>query len=412
MEDFHVLIVGAGITGLLLAQALKKASIPYTIFEAEVSATAYRPRQWGLSIHWSYPLLRKILPQELFDRLQEAQCDPYYTNPDVENLNIYNGSTGEQMTVMPEPHHRRFNRARMRAFCSQGIDVQYSKKLASISYPTPDTVRVHFEDSTSATGTLLVGADGTHSRIRRQLLGPEKGAATSASTAEESFVFTNTMVRYPNPEQARFVRALHPVFYMGLHPEGGLFWVSPQDVPDPQDPTSWTFQLFMNWRGQAPADGTNILPELKAWAPKLVDPWKSAIEWLPDDTIVQAQKIGYWMPIPRDNIGGRVTLAGDAAHPMAPFRGQGLSHCIADVSSLLSQLELFITGSGSSPKPTLAELITAYDSEVIARAGDEVQTSLQTMRFLMTWDKVQQSASFTRSADPNAAALKILAAKT
>ncbi|CAJ2508578.1 Uu.00g136040.m01.CDS01 [Anthostomella pinea] len=397
MDDFHVLIIGAGITGLLLAQALEKANIRYTIFEAEVSAEAYRPRQWGLSIHWSTPLLKRILPDDLWARIHEAQCDPFYKNPDVEHLNIYDGTTGEKMNSMPEPNHMRFNRARMRAFCTQGID--YDKKIASLK-PSEDgkSVTASFEDGTSVVGTLAVGADGANSKIRHLLLGDEKAAATPAS-----IVSANATVQYTKPEQALFLRQLHPTFYMALHPEGGLFWVSPQDIPDPDDPSTWKFQLFMNWRGPAPTDRKNVLPELKQWATKLVDPWKSAIEWLPDDAVIETQRIAYWHPFERNSWQGRVTLAGDAAHPMVPFRGQGLSHCIADVTSLLAQVQAHL-----EEKKPLAEAINDYDAEVVARAGDEVKVSLQTMDFLLTWELVEQSPSFKRSADPNEAALKII----
>jgi len=96
------------------------------------------------------------------------------------------------------------------------------------------------------------------------------------------------------------------------------------DIPSPSDPRTWRFQLFMNWRlspsSPPVSDPSNVLPELKAWAPKLVDPWKSAIEWLPDDTVIEMQKIQYWQPIARDNWGGRVTLAGDAGHAMVPCK--------------------------------------------------------------------------------------------
>ncbi|KAK5130347.1 hypothetical protein LTR08_002187 [Meristemomyces frigidus] len=395
MDDFHVLIVGAGITGLLVAQALKKASealehpqanITYTIFEREDSAEAYRVRLWGLSIHWSSPLLKKILPEDLWSRIHEAQCDPHYKNPEVEHLNIYDGSTGDKLNDMPEPQHMRFNRSRMRAFCAQGIDVQYGKKVSSI-VPSENgkTVTVSFADGSSVTGSLLVGADGTNSKVRHLLLGEEKAVAQTASTPDEPFVFTNHTVQYPKAEQALFLRQLHPTFYVGLHPDGAFFW------------------LFSCWRGEAPANPRNALPELKAWTSKLVDPWKSAIEWLPDNEAVETQKIAYWDPVERDNWGGRVTLAGDAAHPMVPFRGQGLSHCIADVASLTAQLQAHLHES----KP-LADAINEYDAEVVARAGDEVKTSLQSMKFLMTWDLVEQSPSFTRSIDPNEAALKIL----
>ena len=108
----------------LLATDYAKANIKYTVFESEFSADAYRARQWGLSIHWSTPLLKKILPTDLWARIHEAWVNPSYDNPDVEYLNIYDATTGEKMNSMKEPHHMRFNRARMRRFCTQGIDVQ------------------------------------------------------------------------------------------------------------------------------------------------------------------------------------------------------------------------------------------------------------------------------------------------
>jgi 2-polyprenyl-6-methoxyphenol hydroxylase-like FAD-dependent oxidoreductase len=76
----------------------------------------------------------------------------------------------------------------------------------------------------------------------------------------------------------------------------------------------------MTWRGSPPLDRESVLPALKYWVPKLVDPWKSAIEWISDDTILDTQRISFWHPITRDNWDGRVTLVGDAAHPMVPCK--------------------------------------------------------------------------------------------
>jgi len=50
-----------------------------------------------------------------------------------------------------------------------------------------------------------------------------------------------------------------------------------------------------------------------------LDPWKSALEWLQDGTEVPTDKIYLWKHIMGwDNYGGRVTLAGDAAHATPP----------------------------------------------------------------------------------------------
>ncbi len=45
-QQHHILVVGAGITGLTLGQALKKHGIPFTIFERDPTVL-YRGRGWG-----------------------------------------------------------------------------------------------------------------------------------------------------------------------------------------------------------------------------------------------------------------------------------------------------------------------------------------------------------------------------
>lgn len=46
----HVLIVGAGIGGLVLAQCLRKQNVPCTAFEKDDGPTA-RPSGWAIGIH-------------------------------------------------------------------------------------------------------------------------------------------------------------------------------------------------------------------------------------------------------------------------------------------------------------------------------------------------------------------------
>lgn len=48
-KDFHVLIVGAGLGGLALAQVLRKAGISFDVFEKEESADA-RFEGWSLAL--------------------------------------------------------------------------------------------------------------------------------------------------------------------------------------------------------------------------------------------------------------------------------------------------------------------------------------------------------------------------
>lgn len=56
----------------------------------------------------------------------------------------------------------RANRRRLREWLSTNIPVQYNKKAKTIE-EGKDSVTVHFQDGSSATGTILVGADGSRS---------------------------------------------------------------------------------------------------------------------------------------------------------------------------------------------------------------------------------------------------------
>lgn len=92
-------------------------------------------------------------------------------------------------------------------------------------------------------------------------------------------------------------------------------------MPDgPDHPETWIFHLAMAWF----ADYDNSLSYserlklIKEKAQTLGEPARSAFTWIPDDTQVHKADISYWIPKKWNNRGGRMTLVGDAAHPMPP----------------------------------------------------------------------------------------------
>ena len=91
-------------------------------------------------------------------------------------------------------------------------------------------------------------------------------------------------------------------------------------MPDPRKPENWLFGVMVSWLGKPDADSDHAarLAQVKERGKYLPEPAKSAIEWLPDDCKVPMNSVSYWIPVPWDGHGGRVTLAGDAAHPMSP----------------------------------------------------------------------------------------------
>ncbi|KAI9701416.1 MAG: hypothetical protein M1820_006507 [Bogoriella megaspora] len=386
----HVLIIGAGITGLLIAQGLKKEGISFSVYESEPSASHYRPREWGMSVQWALPLLQDCLPLHLYDCLSEAAVDPFHEPADPGILPTLNGATGEFIKNVPLVRMYRMSRRRFRAFCTQGIDVQYGKALKGINYEDGlmPTVIARFEDDSTATGTLLVGTDGAQSRVRTHIFGEERGRALTVP-----YSAVNLHVNYHDAEKAEFVRQLHPIMAMGIHPEGYWLWISIQDVVDPNDPLTWNFQLQATWR-QKEGEDVSSLANLKRRAETFGEPFRSAFLSLPEDATVLPNRMSYWMPIPWDTHGGRIVLAGDAAHPMTFQRGQGMNHGIADASNLTKLVKAAAAGEIG-----WKEGIEAYQDEMIDRAGDEVATSKMNTEMLHDWERCKSSPLLVRGGD-------------
>lgn len=99
---------------------------------------------------------------------------------------------------------------------------QYGKVLKDVVYDdNEDAVTAVFADSSRATGSLLVGADGAHSVVRNSIFGPEKARASSVP-----YSAVNLTVKYNDAEKARFVRQCHPIMTMAIHPDGHWLWIS------------------------------------------------------------------------------------------------------------------------------------------------------------------------------------------
>lgn len=134
---------------------------------------------------------------------------------------------------------------------------QWSHVLQDIAYDDSSsssdgsTVTATFTNGASLTGTLVVGADGPHSAVRKHMFGPE------AETRPIGLTIVNVHFRYPDADKARVVRGIVPVTSMAVSP-ACMVLVSMQDAgEDPSDPALWQFQLIMVWKGSHDARASN-----------------------------------------------------------------------------------------------------------------------------------------------------------
>ncbi|THZ83713.1 hypothetical protein D6C84_04702 [Aureobasidium pullulans] len=384
-------------TGLALAHGLKKAGIPFVIFEKEESPT--RPRNWSMGCHWAIPSLEYLLPEKIFKQIENAQVDPHIPTSDNDRLPLHNGETGELIIEIKSSKFYRLRRDKFRGMMLQGIDVQWGKALVDIEYSDDrNTVTAKFADGTQDSGALLVATDGPHSMVRGLLVGEKKARATAIDYAS-----TMCFTRYSR-EQAQFLRAKphHPLYQVAPHPAGYCAWLSLHDGDDLEHPENWIFFHYISF--PEPRDEVNTrsmrehVAHQKGLAKLFADPWRSAFDWMPDYSEVWYSKLRNWDPtLPGhrwNNRDGRVSLAGDAAHPMTFQRGQGLNHALRDAFTMCKAIESFWNGGNWTPEQR-SKVIKEYEEEMIPRTGEEVRLSEKNSVAMHNW-KVKESPSMKK----------------
>lgn len=95
--------------------------------------------------------------------------------------------------------------------------------------------------------------------------------------------------------------------------------------------------------------------------------------------------MGTWIAQPFGNRDGRVTLAGDAGHPMLILRGQGFQHAVIDVHNYVQAL-LAIRDSGADRK----EVFAAYDKDMVERGSKAALQALEEAELAMDATNVEK----------------------
>ena len=199
----------------------------------------------------------------------------------------------------------------------------------SISTPGSNKVTAYFGDSTSATGTLLVGADGSRSRVRSSLLAHQPRLAINNVLPVR---LLGASVVYPR-DLALQMRNLDPFFFQGGDPKSDAFmWFSFLDTPinnTRDNPDTYECQILLSWpyrkgfRGRdepldVPATHKERVNLMKEMVDGWTNPFYSCVMNIPADAEIKAIALEDFVPRKGlwDNKDGRITLIGDAAHAM------------------------------------------------------------------------------------------------
>src|SRR5579872_4430936 len=171
--SWHVLIIGAGTGGLALAHGLKQAGIRVSVFERDRAA---KDHQGGFRVGISPAgsrALRACVPPEVYE-LFLATCarPPHYFNVLTEQFDELVCLQIEGEAADSVHGEKNVVRKTLRDVLLIGLDdvVVFDKAFERYERNGNGSLTAHFADGTKATGDILIGADGTGSRVRKQRL--------------------------------------------------------------------------------------------------------------------------------------------------------------------------------------------------------------------------------------------------
>jgi 2-polyprenyl-6-methoxyphenol hydroxylase-like FAD-dependent oxidoreductase len=168
-----VVVVGAGLGGLCLAQGLRRAGVTVRVFERDATA---RTRRQGFRLRMDpdgISALNRCLPPELFRLFLATSSPPHPPRGSVFDHNLV--PIAPWATPPRAEGPRRLgtaaDRATLRDILLGGLDdvVEFGRELIAVQ-DTGDGVVARFADGSTAGGDVLVGADGINSVVRAHLL--------------------------------------------------------------------------------------------------------------------------------------------------------------------------------------------------------------------------------------------------
>ena len=181
-----VLIVGAGIGGLCLAQALKKSGTDFHVFERDLTLD-YRPQGYRLKIEADgQQALKDTLPADVYEafELSSAISSIGQTdfNPVSGHITKSRAGTGLAGGVGLAASAT-VDRSIFRKILMIGIEdkITFGKEVATYHVsPSDESVNLQFKDGSHMTGCFVVGADGVRSAVRKAMLPDAKYVDTGA----------------------------------------------------------------------------------------------------------------------------------------------------------------------------------------------------------------------------------------
>ena len=315
----RIIVIGAGIGGLAAALTLTRSGADVQVFEQ-----ASDLREVGAGIQISPNASRILHRLGLGDALHREGVRPHA-------VVFRRWDDGHELARQPladacernfgAPYYH-FHRADLLNVLSSAVPtgvLHLDHRCVGLSQHD-DRVEVHFDNGNTVEADVVIGADGIHSSVRKAILGAESP-------------------RFSGHVAYRGLVPVERVAELGIEVAAFAWWRPNRHfvhyfVGAGARYHNWVAVTRGEWRIEswtAKGEVADALKEFEGWHPQV-----RAI-------IGSADATNRWAlydrdPLPRWTV-GRVTLMGDAAHPMLPYMAQGAVQSIEDAAVLAKCLE-------------------------------------------------------------------------